>query len=391
MIDHNELQLRSQKIWAELELTGATAVLLRSNANHLYLTGSVFAGFTYIALGELPLFFPEKSSSVFADYPRVHAIRKPEEIPTILQSTYDRQLDDKCAVELATLPYSEYTRLAKLSVSGSFAAMDASSLMRTVRSIKTPAEIAEITAAAEIHCGIYLDAPSLYQPGMTDQQWQHAIEYEMRKRGSIGTFRCFGPRMEIFMGNVSMGANADVSSPYDFTMGGAGMPAMPMGASGVEIPPHAPVMVDMAGNFGAYNTDISRVYARGEIAPEALKAHRLSIAMHDYFRATARPGGQLADIYNHCVEMAAEAGLSAHFMGESHQVKFVGHGVGIEINEPPVMTPRWQGSIAEGMILAFEPKFVFRDYGAVGVENTYLVTNIGIVNLTPIPEDIISL
>lgn len=389
-ITKEELSIRCNKITKEMNLQGCESVLLRSIPNHIYLTGSVFLGFTFIQRGEAPVFFAEKPSQALEGMERVHWIRKPEQMPEIL-AKYGYSLSSKTAVETSTLPYGEYQRLSKLCTDEDFSTVDASTLMRTVRSIKTDAEIKIIRQAALTHMEIYKVAPALFKAGMTDLEWQFAIEYEMRKRGSIGFFRCFGPRMEIFMGNIAAGNNANIPAPYDFTMGGEGVPAMPMGACGQVITEGMTLMLDMAGNYSPYNTDITRVYAYGKIDPKAIAAHELSRDMHRYFQRHVKPGVELSSVYNHCMQMSEEAGLSQHFMGQDHQVKFVGHGVGIEINEPPVMTPRWKGTFEAGMVIAFEPKFVLTPTGAVGVENTYLITDHGVENLTPLPEEIIYL
>ena len=90
-------------------------------------------------------------------------------------------------------------------------------------------------------------------------------------------------------------------------------------------------------------------------------------------------------------EMAAKAGLSDYFMGYTQHAGFIGHGVGIEINESPVLVPRSRDILAAGNIIAIEPKFVIPGTGAVGVENTYLVTENGMECLTNFKEDIIPL
>lgn len=89
--------------------------------------------------------------------------------------------------------------------------------------------------------------------------------------------------------------------------------------------------------------------------------------------------------------MAKEAGADQYFMGYGQQAQFVGHGLGLQINELPVLTARSRDLLQEGMVIAFEPKFVLPGVGAVGIENTYLVTADGVENLTPFTEDIIPL
>lgn len=89
--------------------------------------------------------------------------------------------------------------------------------------------------------------------------------------------------------------------------------------------------------------------------------------------------------------MAQDAGLEAFFMGTNQQAKFVGHGVGLEINEPPVLAPRSREILQSGMAIAIEPKFVLPEIGPVGIENTYIVRNDGLEKITICDESLIVL
>ena len=86
-----------------------------------------------------------------------------------------------------------------------------------------------------------------------------------------------------------------------------------------------------------------------------------------------------------------ERSLERYFMGHRQHAGFVGHGIGIEINELPVIAPRSRDILQEGNTIALEPKFVIPEVGAVGVENTYLVTGDGAECLTVCPEEIVPL
>ncbi|MDE6513124.1 MAG: M24 family metallopeptidase, partial [Muribaculaceae bacterium] len=68
-----------------------------------------------------------------------------------------------------------------------------------------------------------------------------------------------------------------------------------------------------------------------------------------------------------------------------------GHGIGIAVNEQPVLAPRSKSVLAEGNVIAIEPKFVIPGFGAIGIENTYVVTPDGMRRITPAPEEIIPL
>ena len=73
------------------------------------------------------------------------------------------------------------------------------------------------------------------------------------------------------------------------------------------------------------------------------------------------------------------------------KVKFIGHGIGLEINEWPIIARGRDEVLEEGMVFAFEPKFVFPGRGAVGVEVDYVVRRRGVERLTDFPIEVISL
>ena len=151
------------------------------------------------------------------------------------------------------------------------------------------------------------------------------------------------------------------------------------------------VMADMAGNYTAYQSDMTRVYSVGRLSAEACRAHHVALEIEARMEAAARPGVACADLYADALQTARDAGLADCFMGSRFQAKFVGHGVGLDINEPPVLTPRSQDVLQAGMTFAFEPKFVVAGVGAVGIENTYLVTRDGVEKLTVWNEEIVEL
>jgi Xaa-Pro aminopeptidase len=91
-------------------------------------------------------------------------------------------------------------------------------------------------------------------------------------------------------------------------------------------------------------------------------------------------------------DVALRAGLGEYFMGHGEgQVRFVGHGIGLEIDEFPVIAPTFEGELAEGMVFALEPKFVFPGKGVVGMEDDYRVTSSGVERLTLTEQVLINL
>lgn len=138
-------------------------------------------------------------------------------------------------------------------------------------------------------------------------------------------------------------------------------------------------------------TDMTRVFSVGKTLDLAYRAHQVSIDINNHIMDIAKPGISCAELYNISMEMVVKNNMEPYFMGTKQQAKFVGHGVGLEINEPPVLTPRSKELLEPNIVFALEPKFVIPEVGAVGIENTYLVTNDGIEKLTILEEQIIEL
>jgi len=368
---------------------GVDTVILCDNANLYYLTGRVFSGFAiYNVSSGLLRFFVKRPVNVEGD--EVSLIHKPEQIPAMLADLGVSDLG--CvAMELDSVSFSMVRRLSAAFSVASEANADA--LLRGARSVKTPLEQDLMRRSGICQERVYATIPKLYHRGMTDIGLQIEIERALRLEGCLGIFRVAGNDMELHMGSLLVGDNADAPSPYDFAMGGAGAdPSLPVGADGTVISPGHSVMVDVNGNFTGYMTDMTRTFAVGELPRMAYDAHELSCGICRELAVMGRPGVPARDLYERAFEMARDAGFEDYFMGHRQHAGFVGHGVGIVVNELPVIAPRSKDVLAAGNVIALEPKFVIPHVGAVGIENTYIVQPSGPMQcITNAPEQILSL
>lgn len=364
------------------------ALLVSDNANVYALTGRVFDGSVYVAADPaIPhICFVRRPVGLKGD--DVVYIKRPEEIVASLGLNLPQTL----GLELDVTAWSAIERYKRAFPEGT-EIVNASPILRQFRSVKTSFEVDMMRRSGEIHASVYKKIPSLFTEGMTDIELQIEIERLCRQEGCLGQFRISGTTMEFFMGSVLVGDNSDNPSPYDFAMGGAGMdPSLPGGANGTTIQPGNSVMVDMNGNFNSYMTDMTRVFAFGEVAEKAQQAHQLSIDIHRRLQEIGLPGTPAKQLYEEAMTMVRNAGFEDYFMGHRQKAGFIGHGVCIEVNELPVIAPRSKDILQLNNTIALEPKFVIPGTGAVGIENTYVVTDHGLENLTPgCPEDIIQL
>ena len=383
-----ELKLRRDKIRALMAQQGIDAALITCNVNLIYTYGRVVSGYLYLPLNAPARLFIKRPNDIEGEH--IHPIRKPEQITGLLKEC-GLPLPVKLMLEGDELPFTEYNRLAACFPETEVVSCG-TALIRQARSIKTPIEIEMFRRSGIAHAKAYEQIPSVYQPGMTDRQLSVEIERLMRLEGCLGIFRVFGQSMEIFMGSLLAGDNAAVPSPYDFALGGKGLdPSLPGGVSGTLLQAGQCFMVDMGGNFYGYMGDMSRVFSIGKLPEQAYAAHQTCLEIQEEIVAMAKPGTVCEDMYNKAIEIVTKAGFADYFMGVGQKAKFIGHGIGLEINEMPVLAPRMKQELEPGMVFALEPKIVLPGIGPVGIENSWAVTTDGLEKLTLCKEEIIEL
>ena len=369
-----DLKLKWDRIQQAMRKINADGCLLTVDVNLYYTTGRIYSGYFYLPAEGAPWFFVKRPNGLAGDH--VEYIRKPEQMAELF-AFYGLEMPEKLLLEADELTYNDYIRLQKIFNPKETG--NATAMMRELRRIKTPYEIEMFRISAERHAKTYAEIPECFRPGMTDLEFQYEIEKRMRKNGSIGLFRAFGANMDIFMGSILAGENAEVPSPFDFALGGSGIDAScPLGANGTPLKEGTAIMVDMAGNYTAYKTDMTR-------------AHQTALLIESEIENIARPGTPCAELYEIAAKITESQRLGAYFMGTKQQAKFVGHGIGIQINELPVLTPRSKDMLEPNMVFALEPKYVIPGIGAVGIENSFLVTETGLEKITHFTEDIIQL
>lgn len=382
-----EIRLRISRIKRLMSDAMLDGILISTNANIYYTAGRVFDGFVYIPADDNALYLIRRPNDITGK--GAVKIHKPEQIMEILVQK-GLPAPQKLGLELALADFLTIKRLSAAFPESQVE--DASAIMRAARAVKTDYEIEQIRRSAIKHCIVYKKIPKLYQDGMSDIELQIEIEHTSRLEGCLGQFRVAGNSMEIHMGSVLAGPNADAPSPYDFSMGGAGLdPSLPVGANGTIIRPGMTVMVDTNGDFTGYMSDLTRVFTPEDVDDLTRKAHQCSIDICHTIAREAKPGVKASALYEMAQEIVKSRSLERYFMGYSQKAGFIGHGIGIDINEMPVLSPKSRDILQLNNVIALEPKFVIPEVGAVGIENTYVVRADGLECLTDMTEDIIRL
>ena len=263
------------------------------------------------------------------------------------------------------------------------------------REIKTPYEIAWITQSGNAHRDFLENiVPTLLEEGMSEADFVGLLFYEMVKHGYQGVSRFSRFQTEMVVGQVGFGVNSLYPTSFDGPGGALGMyPAVPLlGSRERKLKKGDLVFVDIAFGMNGYHSDKTQVYMFGaKPSDEVIKAHWACIDIQKNAASMLKPGAIPSEIYLKSVAPLDNA-YKQDFMGfNGRQVKFLGHGVGLHIDEMPVIAGGFDVPLKENMVIALEPKIGLANVGMVGVEDTYLVTPQGGHCITGGGRDIIEI
>jgi len=389
-----ELETRIEKLQALLAEDGLEAALILQNADLFYFTGTIQQGVLYVPAAGPAVYMVRKEygrARMESGLEHIRTLSGLKDIPNIL-ADYGLELPAQAGMELDVLPVSHFERFRKLFADCRFS--DVSPLIRSVRAVKSDYEISIMKDAALQVDRVYRHACSILREGMSDLELAAELEFFARKEGHQGITRMRGFNSELFFGHIFSGPDSAAPAFLDAPLGGLGVnPSVGQGASYKRIERHQPVIVDFAGAFDGYLVDQTRVLSIGELPEKLATAYHDMLRIQRRLKELARPGVAWGHLYDECLGLALELGYRENFMGAAGaQVSFIGHGIGVEIDEYPFIARGFKDRVLEkNMCFAFEPKAVFPGLGAVGIENCFWVAEEGLKNLTFSSEELVVL
>jgi Xaa-Pro dipeptidase len=384
-----EVAGRLAGLQAGLAARGLDAAIIVQNADLYYFSGTVQRSFLYVpAAGEATLFVRKLAERARLETPLTGIVElaSPRDLPGLVAQVYGA-LPRRVGLELDVLPVAEYRRLEKLLPEAGFE--DVGRDIVRQRAVKSAWEVERIRAAAALTVAVCELIPGILHEGLTEAEFAGLVEAEARRLGHEGIIRMRGFNQEMFYGQLLTGVSGSAASYLDTPLAGTGLsPAVAQGVSFRTMSRGDHVVFDFVSVREGYIADFTRIFALGELPGELRRAYEAALRIEAAVVAAARPGVTCRTLYEVALAAAAADGLAAFFMGHgAGQVRFIGHGVGLELDELPVLTTS-DLELAEGMVFALEPKFVLPGLGAIGVENTWLVTASGLALITDAPEHI---
>ena len=380
----SEIDARIRRLQSSMgDLTG---VILFESVNLGYFSGTAQEGLIYIPKDAPPVLMIRKSLERAGEESPLE-VRAHRSLKSI-KSDLDLPDNASIGLELDVLPYNNYARLEK-SLGKDVKFIDISEKIKHIRSIKSDFEIRLIKEAARILDTGISTVPDHLREGMREIDLAVFVESAMRVMGHSGRVAFHRFNQALPMGHLMAGENAAFPSFVSSPTGGRGMSLFfPQGPGFRRIRRNEPVLVDFAGSYSGYIADETRIFCLGRLSSELEEAHNAALQIEETIAEGLCPGKTGREIFEICEEEGRRLGYQEFLGGPSGgKAGFVGHGVGLEIDEYPVLGPV-DHPIRENMTIAVEPKMIYPGVGVVGIEDTFLTGRGGAERLTRLPQEI---
>ncbi|HLW60723.1 MAG TPA: Xaa-Pro peptidase family protein [bacterium] len=380
----DELTIRIDQLQRHLQSQSLDAALIGQNIDLYYFTGSMQGGL---------LIVPAAGRAVYAVRRVFERAIQESRLEEIVRFESFRQLPDlvrgaagrtprRMGLEHDVLPVAVRDRIVAGFPDTTWA--DVSPAIRTIRAVKSPYELERLRASGTLSAQMIDAAVGALREGMTELEFAARVEAAARMKGHQGIVRMRGWNQEVFFGTLSSGEAAAMQSFPDVPLAGQGPgPASPLGAGWRRIVAGDPIIVDYVAALDGYICDQTRTLVLGALPEKFARAHDAALAILADIQAAIHPGATPQDLYRRALARADALGYAEHFMGHGAlRARYIGHGVGLELDEWPVLAEGWTQPLQLGHVFCVEPKIVFPGEGAVGIEDQFAVTPDGAERLT---------
>ena len=383
MLPRDEIQTRLEGLRRVLSRKGLDAALITSPLHLFYFTGA-------FALGHLLVTAREVRFLVFRPLERVRQesplpsepLRSLKALPAVLDSAGVRRI----GMELSALSQERFQRYREILAD--YQLEDLSPDLLKLRMYKSSYEVDCLRRAGELLAEALREALPGLREGMSELEALGRVELALRRRGHPGLVRSARGN-EFATGLLVSGKEGLVPSYMVAGEGGCGVFGFPSGASPKPLRRGEPVLLDLAGFYAGYYVDQTRMFCLGNSSPEVKDLFSLAFRLMKAGEEALQPGIPAEEVYSRVAEEAERLGVKRYFMAHGREgVGFVGHGVGLCVDEDPPLAPGVRTLLRPGMVLALEPKLHVPEVGVIGLEDTFYLSEEGLQRLTVFPRDL---
>ncbi|MDQ2085054.1 Xaa-Pro peptidase family protein [Herbivorax sp. ANBcel31] len=353
-----------------------------NKVNLYYFTGTMPEGMLLIPRGDEAVLWVRRSFERAVEESFFPLIKPMKSFRDAAQNFLN--IPDTIYLETEFVPLAFYKRFQKHFTFENVKPLDRQ--ITKLRSIKSPYEIDIMEKSGIIHKKVLEDCVlEIFEEGMSEAEFATKLYSIMVEEGHHGVARFSMLDTEILVGHICFGESSIYPTYFNGPGGNYGMsPGVPLlGSRERRLKKGDLVFVDAACGVDGYHTDKTMTYMFGESLPdEVIAEHKSCVDIQNKIASMLKPGAIPADIYRDVMDGISPE-FKQNFMGFGERsVKFLGHGIGLHVDEMPVIAEGFEEPLKEGMVLALEPKKGIENVGMVGIENTFKVTNEGGVCIT---------
>lgn len=371
-----ELEVRLERFRKTMDMSypdWEMAVII-SKINLFYFTGTMQEGMLLVPRADDAVFWVRRSYERAMDeslFPRIQPMDSYRDAAASVI-----KLPRTVYLETEIMPLAFYQRFHKYFPFEEVKSLDAQ--ISAVRAVKSTYELSLMEKAGEIHRRVLEECiPAILKEGMSEAELATELFSIMVREGHHGISRFGMFDTEILMGQICFGESSLYPTSFNGPGGSLGMsPAAPLlWSRDRKLKRGDLILIDVGCGVDGYHTDKTMTYIfGGSIPPEVMQAHSRCVDIQNEIAAMLKPGEIPEQIYT-AVMGRLDAGFLQDFMGfGKRRVKFLGHGIGLQVDELPVIAAGFKQPLQEGMVFALEPKKGIEGFGMVGIENTFLVT-----------------
>lgn len=262
--------------------------------------------------------------------------------------------------EKARLSYEAWQLLKELLPLGA-SLRPAGPLLDRRRMVKTTEEIGRIRRAVQTNSAAFEVTVAKIRPGMSESELAAELEYQMRRGGAE-------------------------KPSFDTIVASGVRTALPHAQPGAErLREHELVLIDMGATQEGYASDMTRMVFLGKPAPQIRKMYEAVLEAQQAAIDAVREGTTAGKVDRAARKTLQSRGLDKAF------VHSTGHGLGLEIHEPPRLGRKDKTRLEAGMVVTIEPGVYLEGVGGVRIEDTVLVTEKGCEVLTPTSKELMVL
>jgi len=371
-----ELQNRMSRFRGQMNDSNpdwGTAVIF-SKINQYYFTGTMQDGMLLIPRNDEASYWVRRSyeramdESLFPNIKQMDSFRD--------ASVTIGKLSDIVYLETEVLPIGFMQRLQKYFPFSSSKSLDMQ--VAWTRAIKSPYELLIMERSGKIHQRILeVIVPGILKEGISELEFTIKLYSLMVAEGHQGIVRFGMFDTEMGIGQIGFGVNSIYPTYFNGPGGNRGpSPAVPfLGSPERKLKKGDLVFVDIGCGVEGYHTDKTMTYMFGKpLSKEVIEIHEQCVAIQNKLAEMLKPGAIPSKIYDTVINELSPDFLE-NFMGYgSRKVKFLGHGIGLTIDEIPVIAQGFDNPLQEGIVMALEPKKGIKGIGMVGIENTFIIT-----------------